>query len=91
MASILFYIGKDKVVTQEEAIKYIDGSDLSEVFGFSGTEDWVQKLAYYAGEKKFGKATEEVKALVADTKSLTDYYYEKGKLTTDQYNRLKGR
>lgn len=89
MAKIRFTNGKEIEVTAEEGVKYIQKSDLSEVFGFSGTEDWIAKLAYYAGGKKFNKATKEMETLVTDPKPLNDYLYEKGKLSAYAYNELK--
>lgn len=89
MAKIRFTNGEEIEVTAEEGVKYIQKSDLSEVFGFSGTETWISKLAYYAGEKKFGKATKEMETLVTQTKELNDYLYEKGKLSEYAYNELK--
>ncbi len=89
MAKIRFTNGEELEVTAEEGVKYIQQSNLSEVFGFSGVEDWIAKLAYYAGEKKFGKATKEMETLATDPKSLNDYLYEKGKLNEYQYNELK--
>ena len=89
MAKIRFTNGEEIEVTAEEGVKYIQKSDLSEVFGFSGTETWISKLAYYAGEKKFSKATKELETLVTEPKSLNDYLYEKGKLSEYAYNELK--
>ena len=68
MAKIRFTNGEELEVTAEEGVKYIQKSNLSEVFGFSGVEDWIAKLAYYAGEKKFGKATKEMETLTTGLK-----------------------
>lgn len=91
MATILLKNGENFKADQAQAVQYVTDNDMAGVFGFSGGEDWVQKLAYYAGEKKFGKSNAEIKNLVTDKKSLTDYYYEKGKITQDQYNKLKAK
>ena len=64
MAKIRFTNGEEIEVTADEGVKYIQKSNLSEVFGFSGVEDWIGKLAYYAGEKKLAKQLRKWKPLL---------------------------
>jgi hypothetical protein len=89
MARILLSGGEVLELTRAEAIQYITDSNLHNVFGFGGTEDWIGKLAYYAGEKKFGRDNPGMRAAIATAKSLNDYLFEIGKLTAYQYNELK--
>lgn len=90
MAKILLVNGEELNVTLVQALKYISECTMSEVHGFKGDEDWIPKLAHYAGERKFGRDNAETKDLVTSKKSLNDYLYEKGKLTAYQHNQLKG-
>lgn len=65
-----------KNVTQ--ALALVDTLDLSQIQGFEGDNPAVEKLAYYAGEKKFNRSNQDIKQLITSTKTLEQHYKDRG-------------
>lgn len=80
MVTVLLYNGTEHKFDQADAVTFVSTVDLNTVWGFRGSEEWVEKLAYYAGKRKFGIDTKEIKDLVTSSKSLKDYQVEKGEI-----------
>jgi hypothetical protein len=59
------------------ALEFVDRTGLDTILGFTGNDPSLEKLAYYAGEKKFQRATPEIKQLVTDTKTLEQHYKDR--------------
>jgi len=79
MITVLFTDGRsEEFGTVGQALVFVDGLNLQEVFGFEGDSPALDKLAYYAGEKKFNRASQDTKKLVTDKRVLENYRKEKG-------------
>ncbi len=66
-------------LTVNDAIQYIKDNGTGKIFGISD-----EKVAYFAGLKKFNKDTAKAEELLTRDVTLFEYYYEKGELELDK-------
>lgn len=73
------YGGEKLVLTVDDAVQYIKVNGTDNIFGISD-----EKVAYFAGLKKFNKDTTKAEELLTRNITLFEYYYEKGELEVDK-------
>ncbi len=73
------YGGEKLDLTVDDAVQYIKVNGTDNIFGISD-----EKVAYFAGLKKFNKDTVKAEELLTRNITLFEYYYEKGELEVDK-------
>jgi hypothetical protein len=90
MVTVLLINGKQLRLSRNEAVEFVSRADLNTVFGFQGSEDWVEKIAYYAGKRKFDQDTEVIKTFARSGDDMKEFLLSRGELSQKSYDELRG-